>query len=300
MHKFNKFNLQLFATELVTKFSDAVDELFAQESQRAEVTNDDYDFTGAHTVKVYKVTTATMNDYDRSGAGDVEGESFDGFHRYGVPEKLEATTESLTLTKDRSFTFVTDRLDEEESGDALEAGKALARQEREVIIPEIDSYTYGVMANNAGFKPDAIELTSENIYDEITKGTEALDDALAPASDRKLIVKPAVYRLLKKCGDVLDSSDISNEARKRGVVAMLDGMSVIKCPASRLPQNFGFMIAHPSATVAPVKLQSYKTHDNPPGVSGYLVEGRIVYDAFVLDNKAKAIYYQAATPAAGA
>jgi hypothetical protein len=29
------------------------------------------------------------------------------------------------------------------------------------------------------------------------------------------------------------------------------------------------------------------------GISGSLVEGRICYDAFVLENKAKAIYYQA-------
>ena len=42
-----------------------------------------------------------------------------------------------------------------------------------------------------------------------------------------------------------------------------------------------------------MKLEDYKVHTDPPGISGSLVEGRIVYDAFVLDNKAKAIYYQA-------
>lgn len=40
----------------------------------------------------------------------------------------------------------------------------------------------------------------------------------------------------------------------------------------------------------------YKTHDNPPGINGALVEGRICYDAFVLENKAKAIYYQENKP----
>ena len=53
------------------------------------------------------------------------------------------------------------------------------------------------------------------------------------------------------------------------------------------------MISHKSATVAPKKLEEYRTHQDPPGISGELVEGRICYDAFVLDNKAKAIYYQA-------
>ena len=53
------------------------------------------------------------------------------------------------------------------------------------------------------------------------------------------------------------------------------------------------MIAHPCATVAPTKLEQYSVHRNPPFISGSLVEGRITYDAFVLANKAKAIYYQA-------
>ena len=46
---------------------------------------------------------------------------------------------------------------------------------------------------------------------------------------------------------------------------------------------------------APTKLESYKAHEDPPGISGSLVEGRIVYDAFVLDNKKAALYYQAIT-----
>ena len=52
------------------------------------------------------------------------------------------------------------------------------------------------------------------------------------------------------------------------------------------------MVAHPCATVAPTKLEDYKVHQDPPGISGDLVEGRIVYDAFILENKKKAIYYQ--------
>lgn len=88
-------------------------------------------------------------------------------------------------------------------------------------------------------------------------------------------------------------TEIGNDLRIRGVIANLDGANVIKVPAVRLPEHFGFMLAHPSATVAPTKLADYKIHQDPPGISGDLVEGRIVYDAFVLDNKTKAIYYQA-------
>ena len=87
-------------------------------------------------------------------------------------------------------------------------------------------------------------------------------------------------------------TNIGNDLRLKGVIANLDGANVIKVPAARLPKSFGFMLAHPVATVAPTKLEDYKIHEDPPGISGSLVEGRICYDAFVLENKAKAIYYQ--------
>lgn len=103
---------------------------------------------------------------------------------------------------------------------------------------------------------------------------------------------PDTLLLMKQCKDIVMETDIGNDLRIKGVVSNLDGANVLKVPASRLPKNFGFMICHPCATVAPTKLESYNTHINPPGINGQLVEGRIVYDAFILDNKKKAIYYQ--------
>lgn len=114
-----------------------------------------------------------------------------------------------------------------------------------------------------------------------------------PETDRVLVVTPETYALMKKGKDITMETDIGNDMWLRGVIAMLDGATVLKVPAARLPKDFGFMLAHPSATVAPTKLESYNIHDNPPGISGALVEGRIAYGAFVLDNKSKGIYFQA-------
>ena len=101
------------------------------------------------------------------------------------------------------------------------------------------------------------------------------------------------------CPEIVLDTDVGQDMRLRGVIANLDGAAVVKVPKVRLPTNFGFMLAHPSATVAPVKLEDYRVHQDPPGLSGSLVEGRICYDAFVLDNKTEAIYYQAVTASAG-
>lgn len=275
------------AINLVTQFLPYVDELFTTESKKSLITNNDFDWTGAHTVKVYKVGTSEMTDYNRNPASGFTGS------RYGMIEDLDATTEEFTLKKDRSFTFAIDKLDEDETKQQLAAASALVRQQRQVVVPEVDSYVYGVMCTGAGHKPDAITVTAENIYDEIIKGNNALDNAEVPETGRYLTVTPDVYVLMKKCKDIVMETDIANELRIKGVIAMIDGLSVIKIPANRLPADFGFMVAHPCATVAPTKLEDYKIHADPPGISGSLVEGRICYDAFVLENKAKAIYYQA-------
>ncbi len=274
------------AINLVTQFLPHVDEMFYTESKKSLLTNQDFSWTGAHTVKVHKVNTVSMNDYDRAGSGSNDS-------RYGALGSVGNTLEEFALKKDRSFTFVVDKMDRDETGGVLTGASALARQQREVIIPEVDKYVYGVMTAGAGTKPTAITLTKDNIYDEILKGNNALDNAEVPETGRVLLITPDVYLLMKKSPDIMMVTDISEEMRLRGVIAMIDGITVIKVPSNRVDANFGFMIAHPVATVAPTKLEDYKVHSDPPGISGELVEGRIVYDAFVLDNKKEAIYYQA-------
>ena len=144
------------AIELVTKYLPYVDELFAAESKKSLLTNNDFSWTGAHTVKVYKIGTSEMNDYDRDGTGSGATGS-----RYGAVGNLTAATQTMLITKDRSFTFVIDKLDSDETGRTLEAATALARQLREVAVPEVDAYVYGKMCAGAGTKPAALALTAE-------------------------------------------------------------------------------------------------------------------------------------------
>ncbi|MDI3536509.1 MAG: hypothetical protein PWR12_693 [Eubacteriaceae bacterium] len=274
------------AINLVTKYAPHVDEVFKVESKKSLLTNQDYDWTGAHSIKVYKVTTSPLNDYDRAGTADTDS-------RYGDITSLGATTQEMILSQDKAFTFAIDKMDQDETNQAMQASTALARQTREIIIPTVDAYVYGKMCTNAGTKPDALALTADNIYDQIIAAGKTLDDAEVPETGRFLVFNPDSYVLMKKCPDIIMETDIGNELRLQGVIGLIDGAKVFKVPSGRLPAGFGFLLGHPIATVAPTKLEDYKIHQDPPGISGSLVEGRIVYDAFVLNNKAKALYYQA-------
>ena len=70
-----------------------------------------------------------MNDTAETGAADETGAI-----RYGKVADLDATTETMTLSKDRSFTFVIDKLDENETARQLSGATALARQVRNVVV----------------------------------------------------------------------------------------------------------------------------------------------------------------------
>ena len=237
--------------ELATKFAPYTDDLFKAESKTYLLSNTDFDWTGAHSIKLYKISTTPMNDYARNRVSGGE-DSAEALSRYGKLLDLSATTEELLLSHDRSFIFNVDRLDADETQGQLEAGTALARELREVVVPEVDTNVYKVMTDGAGTKPAAAALTKSNIYAAVLAASQALDDAEVPETERVLVVTPATYALLKQAVE-FDHTDIGADMRARGVVAMIDGAAVVKVPAVRLPEKFGFMLAHPSATVAPVR-----------------------------------------------
>ncbi len=274
------------AIALATQFKPYTDELFKAEAKFSLVSNSDYDFTGAHSVKVYKIGTAALSDYSRNVAADAV--SFP-VSRYGNLADLSATVEEMLLSKDRSFIFNIDKADQDETQQQLEAASALARELREVVIPEIDTYVFAAMGTGAGGTPTAANVTKSNVYEKILDGVQFLDNAEAPDTGRVLIVTPATYALLKQSTQ-FDYSDITAEQRMTGVIGMLDGMTVVKVPASRLPAKTAFIVCHPSATVVPVKLEDFNIHVDTPLSSGSVVTGRVIYDAFVLDNKANGIY----------
>ena len=110
------------AITLTEKFAPYTDEQFKNESKRSLVTNQDFDWTGAHTIKVYKIQTSEMQDYGRTGP------TGDNFSRYGSIADLNASTEELALKNDRSFIFNVDKLDADEAQQQVEAATALARQ----------------------------------------------------------------------------------------------------------------------------------------------------------------------------
>jgi N4-gp56 family major capsid protein len=196
------------------------------------------------------------------------------------------------LGKDRSFTYTIDRGNYGEQLMIKEAGKSLARQIKEVVVPEIDVYRIATWsaAAIANLKTATAAITASNAYVKFLDAQASLDESKVPISGRICFVTPAYYNFLKQDPTFIKASDMAQKMLINGQVGEVDGVKIIKVPSSYFPANHAFILMHPSCTISPKKLEDYKTHDNPPGISGWLVEGREIYDCFVLTAKKDAIF----------
>ena len=267
------------AVNYAEKYASQIDERFKLGALSTPVVNNDFDFIGVQTVKVYSVPTSKMNNY-----------TLEGSSRYGTPEELGNEVQEMTLSQDRSFTFTIDRRNYDDTMMVNSAGMALQRQLDEVVIPEIDTYRFGKIVAGAGTTSTEAAITAENAYAAFLDGTMVLTDKKAPLQGRVAYVSTNFYKCIMQDKAFIRSSDLGQKMLIKGQVGEIDGVPIVVIPTSYMPENTEFFITHPIATPAPVKLAEYKIHDNPPGINGWLVEGRVYYDAFILNNKKDAIY----------
>ena len=267
------------AVNYAEKYSSKVDERFTLGSLTNGLVNAEYDWIGVSTVKVYSIPTVALGDYTLTGTS-----------RYGVPAELGNEAQEMTVTKDRAFTFTIDRKSYDDTMMTMEAGKALRRQIDEVVIPEIDAYRIAALVSGAATANIVtLATTKANAYEEFLAVQEKLDDNKVPTAGRICICTPAFHNKIKLDEAFTKKGDMATQIAINGMVGEIDNVPVIKVPTSYFPAKVDFIITNPIVMPSPVKLQEYKIHTDAPGISGWLVEGRVRYDAFVLNEKQPAI-----------
>lgn len=274
------------AINLASKYEKKVAERFSLASKTDKYVGKDYDFVGVKTIKIWSIDTVEMTDYTRSGTS-----------RFGALTELGDTVQELTLAKDRAFTFSIDAGNASEQFNIKQANAALKRQIDEVVTPEIDKYRLEAWASGKGLTdPSSIlsatgTLAKNTVLEAIFNAGATMSDNLVPAAGRTLWISEQDYVKFKLSDVVLGGSDtLTTENVRRGYKGTIDGMDVVTVPGSYMPDGVNFIIKYKGATVDPMKLKNYRVHKNPMGVDGDVVEGRIIYDSFVLDTKAKGIF----------
>lgn len=272
---------------LAEKYSSQVQERFYHDSvtQGAFSKALDTEFTGVKTVKVYDTATSQLNDYTRSGS-----------NRYGTPKELTDNIYEFVMTQDKGFTHTIDKGNQKEQFNIKQAATTLRRQMREVVTPYIDIYRLKKWAQGAGIaKAMSAAPAKATIGGMIFDAQAAMNNKFVPKTGRTLYLKESLLPTLALSTEYIALDSTGSKALENGVVGKYAGLPIKTIPDSWMPDNVYFILMHKGSSISPVKLQDYKIHSDPPGISGDLVEGRVIFDAFVIPTKADGIYIATAS-----
>lgn len=240
------------------------------------------DFNGKNSVTIYNVNTVAEVDYIRSGS-----------NRFGALVELGTGTQTLTLSQDKAFTVTIDRGNYEDSQMVTEAASFIKRQLREVVVPAVDAYNLSVLtayaiANSQGVI-SGTAVAYNTIFQLILAQQAALDELKYPEQNRTLWITPTNLNLLKRDPEFMKACDTAQADLKKGIIGEVDGLTIVKVPASYFVAKFEFMITCEGSAVSVSKFDSVRTLDNVQGIDGWVVEGRRYNDCFVLGQKATGI-----------
>jgi len=246
-----------------------------------------YDFIGAKSIEIITADRVDLVDYTRSGQ-----------NRFGTIYELGDTKQTLTMTRDRAFTFSIDKANASDQFNIKQANARLKDHWDNVVTPEVDKWRLAKWAAGNGLTTGNTILTNatpaalskDNILGAIFDASAAMSDELVPVTNRVLFIGERDFVKFKLADQVVGGAQLNKQAIAQGYKGTIDGIQIVTVPSSYMPAKTGFIMKWKGATVDPIKLKTLRVQRTPLGIDGDVVEGHIYYDAFVLDAKCKGVY----------
>jgi hypothetical protein len=262
-----------------------IQQRFAIESLLQSRLNNDFDFVGARTVRVFTVASSPLQDYDRAAPGN----------RYGVPSEVGDSVQELTMKRDRSFAKTIDKGNDRDQS-IKKAGQFVKIQMDEQVIPEKDGYGFGVLGRSGGMIVGATAaISKDTVIGRLSAGRASLLNNRVPLPGRTLYVCTDMYNALVETPQFINLEKLGGKAIAKGQIGEIFGSPVVEVPADLFPAGVNFIWLHKAAATSPSKIDETKVHLDPPGISGHLVEGRFYWDTFVIGAKAAGVYVDVTT-----
>lgn len=260
------------AVNLATKYEKQFAAAFQPNSYFEGKTNTKYTFDGANTIRIYSPVTTELVDYNRTGA-----------NRYGAPNEMDTVIQELTLKQDKGFTKTLDRGNYTDQMMSISAGAWMNEQIKGVVTPSTEKYALGEWIKYAG-KISGIQEkpAADTIVAALAEGVKTMTDAFVPEDERFLYITSEMFLYLKLADQFLGVDSLAEKALSKGILGEFMGAKVVVLPTSYMPENCYALLARKESLLLPRKIASFKTHNNPPGIDGWLMEGRVYYDAFVI------------------
>lgn len=267
-------------------FPESVKKDFVEKFNIESETNDlfthdlDMEFSGVKTVHVKTVKSEPLQDYNRAkevGTGS----------RYGKTTEVGDHEITYTMGQDKSLSLSIDKGNQKENFNQPQAGRVMKAERQERIVPTVDKYRLDKWAKQAGIHEALSAAPSKStILQQIMDLKSKMVDAGCPENGIQLRVARKYATTLKLSDEWVKLNDLGSKTLPKGTMGELDGMPTKFITSGRMPANVPFMMIHKGSCISPMKINDFKVHIDPPGLSGDLIEFRLMYDAFVLGHKA--------------
>ena len=274
------------AINLAEKYSKKIADAFYKESVILGKTSKEYDWDGVNSIKVYTINTVAPTDYLRPTDDSAEGVSL---ARYGVTHEVTDTIQTLTLTQDKGVSLSVDKGNNTQQMLIKNAGVVMARELREQFVPMMDKYAIDKWATGAGQYTIDSELTKSNIVEAIFAHVTKIRNKYATIDDAFTYIKETDFAKLLLSPEFLNVDKLGERNLEKGVLGKVRGIQIVPVPDDYFAEGINFLTVKKSAVLAPTKIKDAKVHQDPPGISGALLEVRWLYDAFVLNTKKNGI-----------
>ena len=242
----------------------------------------DVEFSGVRTVHVKSLKTEELQDYNRSkevGTGS----------RFGTTKEVGDEEQTFTMTQDKSLSLSIDKGNNVEQFNMKKAGAVMKAHRDERIMPAIDTYRLNKWAKEGGIHKELAAAPSKTtIVSQIVELKNEVLDAGVPDT-LTLLIKREYLPALKLSSEWTALDSLGGKTLPKGTIGEFDGMAVKPITNKRFPANAAFMILYRGSVIAPMKIDTFKGHVDPPGLSGDLLEFRMMHDAFVLGKKADGV-----------
>lgn len=242
----------------------------------------DMEFSGVYTVHVKNLKTEPLQDYDKS-------KSVDSGSRYGTTKEVGDEEQTFTMTQDKSLSLSIDKGNNEGQFNMKKAGEVMNAERDEQIIPAMDTYRLAKWAKEAGIHAElAAAPTKSNIVSAIIEQKNEMLDKGVP-DKIQLTIARKYLPMLKLSDEWVGLDSLGGKTLPKGTLGEFDGMAVKPMPNAKMPENVPWMMTYKGAIIAPAKINKFKGHVDPPGLSGDLLEFRMIHDAFVIGKKANGV-----------
>ena len=269
---------------LFDKYSDKMAMLYTHASFVKGKTSNEYDWNGVESIKIMTPVTVPLNNYNRAAASN----------RYGTPTEMGDFIQRCPVTQDKGFSVTIDKGNYTEQGMLKEAGKVMKAEVDEQVTPVIDKWAIGKWAANAGNVVScSAEPTKTTIVEHLADIEANFADDFIPLEDRFVLMANSVVAKYRQAFDSLDT--VTDRLLLKGVIGKFGTLNILGIPGAWMPAGSYYLAFQRRSVILADKVADTVLHTNPPGISGHLLEGRYIYDAFVVGARAKGVLVGAAS-----